>query len=118
MAYTKAPDAQMLQAALVGYEHQRAIVEERIAELRRELAGAPAGSAETGEGTPRRGMSAAGRRRIAAAQRKRWAELKQASATPPAKAKRKMSVAARKRMADATRKRWKAYRAAKAAAAK
>jgi hypothetical protein len=115
MAYTKAPDAQLLQAALVGYEHQRSIVEERTAELRRELAGAPAGSAEGN--TPRRGMSAAGRRRIAAAQRKRWAELKKASVMPPVKTKRKISAAARKRIADATRKRWKAYRAAKAAAA-
>ena len=118
MAYKKAPDESLFQAALVGYEHQRAIVNERIAALRRELAGAPAGSAETGEGKPRRGMSAAGRRRIAAAQRKRWAELKKASVTPPVKATRKISAAARKRMADATRKRWKAYRAAKAAATK
>ena len=116
MAYTKAPDEQLLQAALVGYEHQRAIVDERIAEIRRELAGASGGSG-AGEGTPRRGMSAEGRRRIAAAQRKRWAELKQGSAAP-VKVKRKRSAEARKRIADATRKRWKAYRAAKAAAAK
>ena len=91
------------QAALVGYEHQRAIVEERMAELRWELAGDGARSDEAGEGKPRRGMSAAGRRRIAAAQRKRSPELKKASAKP----QHKIS-AARKRIADTTRKLWKA----------
>src|ERR1043166_6784398 len=108
MTYTKSKNAELLQAALVGYEHQRAIMDERIAEIRRALDGRASGP-DTGEGKPKRGMSAAGRRRIAAAQRKRWAELKKASSTPP-KAKRKMSAAARKRIADATRKRWKAYR--------
>ena len=63
-------------------------------------------------GKPRRGMSAAGQARVAAAQRKRWAALKKADATP-AKAKRKMSAAGRKRIIEATRKRWAAWRAAK-----
>ena len=55
--------------------------------------------------------------RVAAAQRKRWAELKKGEA-PPVKpmAKRKMSAAGRKRIIAATRKRWAARRAAKAAA--
>ena len=115
MAYTKAPDADLLQAALIGYQRQQAVLEERMAEIRRELDGGGGRSDEAGEGKPRRGMSAAGQRRIAAAQRKRWAELKKASATPGA-AKRKMSSAGRKRIIEATRKRWAAWRAAKAAA--
>ena len=63
-------------------------------------------------------MSAAGRKRIAEAQRKRWAAARQATnhdavaAAKPAK-KRTMSAAARKRIADAQKKRWAAVRAKK-----
>jgi hypothetical protein len=60
-------------------------------------------------------MSAAGRRRIAAAQKKRWAALKahaKIAAKPAAPKKRKMSAAARKRIGEATRKRWAALRKA------
>jgi len=39
MAYTKSSDAELLQAALVGYQHQHAILSERIAEITRELGG-------------------------------------------------------------------------------
>ena len=66
----------------------------------------------TGTGT----ISAAGRARIAAAQRARWAKLKgkgprSASTTMPKK--RTMSVAARKRIAAAQRARWARVRAGK-----
>src|SRR5579872_5969272 len=54
-------------------------------------------------GRPRRKMSAAGRRKIAAAQRARWAKLKQRMSQ---RAKRTVSAAARKRMAVAQRARW------------
>jgi len=63
-------------------------------------------------------MSAAGRRHIAAAQRKRWAAVKKSQAQgkgaekPAAPKKRKMSAAARKRIGEATRKRWAAFRKA------
>jgi hypothetical protein len=61
-------------------------------------------------------ISAAGRARIAAAQRARWAKLKgkaprPASATMPKK--RTMSVAARKRIAAAQRARWARVKAGK-----
>jgi len=72
----------------------------------------------------KRTMSAAGRKRIGDAQRKRWAAVRKAvkptpaeaakKAAPPAK-KRKMSAAIRKRIAAAQRKRWAAIRAAKKA---
>src|SRR5437899_424520 len=79
-------DAELLEAALVGLEHQRSEIEEKMAELRRQLddrVGRPARSAaavNTAAPTvpKKRTMSAAGRRRVAAAQRKRWAELKRA----------------------------------------
>lgn len=114
MAYPNIADTQLLQAALVGYERQKEVLEERIAEIRRELVGDGGRSVAVG-GTLNRGMSAEGRARVAAAQRKRWAALKKTSATP-VKAKRKMSAAGRKRIIAATRKRWAAWRAAKAAA--
>src|SRR5205809_4453905 len=65
----------------------------------------------------KRTMSAAGRRRVAAAQRKRWAELKKAQTekAKPVK-KRKLSAAGRKRIIAATKKRWAEYKAKKATA--
>ena len=64
----------------------------------------------------RRSLSAAGRARIAAAQRARWAKLrvvpgKQNVVTMPKK--RTMSAAARKRIAAAQRARWAKVKAAK-----
>jgi hypothetical protein len=111
MAYTLSANAELLKAALIGYEQQKAVMEERIAELRRELG-------EAGEEKPKRGMSADGRARVAAAQRKRWAALKKSEKTEamPEKTKRKMSAAGRKRIIAATKKRWAAWHAAKAAA--
>jgi hypothetical protein len=68
-------------------------------------------------------MSAAGRRRIAEAQRRRWTKARkedEASETPTKAApkKRRISAAARARIAAATKKRWKAWREEKAGAAK
>ena len=63
-------------------------------------------------------ISAAGRRRIAAAQRKRWAERKLSEQGPAPAKKRAISAGGRKHIAEATRKRWAAYRAQKAAVAK
>jgi|SRR5580700_8374393 hypothetical protein len=93
-------DLSLLQAALIGYQHQQDQVEAKIAEIRSQL----------GEkGVARKPMSPA-----SAGQHKRWAAVKLAE--QPAPKKRKMSAAGRKRIADATRKRWAEYRAKKAAA--
>jgi hypothetical protein len=64
-------------------------------------------------------MSAAGRARIAAAQKARWAAQKQQTqpAQSAAPKKRKMSVAGLKAIREATQKRWAAYRKAKKAGA-
>ena len=73
-----------------------------------------------GNGTGRRGrMSAAGRARIAAAQRARWANVKARGenkkvVTVPNK--RTMSASARKRIAAAQRRRWAKVKAAKKSA--
>src|SRR5512146_590194 len=82
----------------------------------RNHAGRPARGRRTARmGRPRRRMSAAGRRRIAAAQRARWAKLK---AKRLQGAKRRVSAAARNRMAAAQRARWAKIRAEKKAAAR
>jgi hypothetical protein len=67
----------------------------------------------------KRTLSAAGRKAIADAARKRWAGIKAAKATPtPAKPavkrKRGISAAARKAMAAAAKKRWAAIKAGRA----
>jgi hypothetical protein len=66
-------------------------------------------------GRPRRRMSAAGRRKIAAAQRARWAKTR---ARRVQRGKRHMSAAARNRIARAQRVRWAQLKAKKKAAAR
>jgi hypothetical protein len=116
-------DPELLNAALVGYEHERAVIVEKIAEIQRQL-GNRAAAPSTNGAKPRRQMSPATRRRIAAAQQRRWAAFHKAQ--EPAKktvtaqkgaaqTTRRMSAAARKRISEATKKRWAAYRAKKAA---
>jgi hypothetical protein len=65
---------------------------------------------------PRSRMSAAGRARIAAAQRARWAKVKAKSDkgnVVPMPKKRTLSAAARKKIAAAQRARWARVKAAK-----
>jgi len=110
-----------LNAALLGYEQQRSEIDERIAELRRQLGRRGAGLGAAAGGSPvskKRTLSAAARERIADAQRKRWAALRQTSKPGSVRqsvpvARRKMSAAGKKRIADAARKRWAAFRAKK-----
>jgi hypothetical protein len=65
--------------ALVGYEIEKRKIEDKIRQIRAQLGGRSAGrpGAPAGaQGGPRRKrtLSASARKRIAAAQRKRWAE--------------------------------------------
>ena len=60
-----------------------------------------------------KGISAAGRARIAAAQKARWARIKgRKSAPAPGTNKRTMSAAARRRIAVAQKARWAKWRKA------
>lgn len=74
-------DNATLQMALIGYESERQKIQEKIAELQRQLksrnhrAGTAVAEAPANRG--RRRMSAAARKRIAAAQKARWAEYRQ-----------------------------------------
>src|SRR5690349_9096410 len=78
--------------------------------------GRPARGGRTARmGRPRRRMSAAGRRKIAAAQRARWAK---ARASRVQRGRRHLSAAARNRIARAQRIRWAKLKASKKAAAR
>jgi hypothetical protein len=111
---------EIIAAAIVGFESHKARIDAQIAELRQMLSGDPAASASTPEPPTRkrRKMSAAGRARIAEAQRKRWAASKKAAqpSAPGAapKPKRILSAAGRRAISEATKKRWAAVKAAKA----
>ena len=73
----------MLAMALVGYEVEKKKIEERIRELRSVLEGKTAGkqgSATNSEAPKRRKLSAAARKRISLAQKKRWAEQRKSQA--------------------------------------
>ena len=112
----------ILQAALIGLEAQRHRLDGQISEVRQLLgsnsrSAVPAATPET-PSRRKRAMSAAARARIAAAQRKRWAETKTASAPAAPKKvvrKRKLSAAGRKAIAEAAKRRWAALREAKKA---
>ena len=111
---------EIINAALDGFKAQKSRINQQIAELRTMLNGGPAQSAVASEPTPRKGrrMSAAARRRIAAAQRARWAKLRgEAKPAAPAarkasKPKRRISPEGLKRIIAATKKRWRLQRAA------
>ena len=105
-------DYTLLEAALVGYQHQREVIDAKIAEIQSELGHAAKGPAGAGG---KRVMNAAARERIAQAQRKRWAEFHKTKGGTAKK--RAMSAEGRERIAAATRKRWAEYRAAKEKAA-
>ena len=70
-------DLSMLSMALVGYELEKKKIDERIREVRAQLAGQPSIDGQTPK---RRKLSVAARKRIGAAQKKRWAEHRKALA--------------------------------------
>jgi len=118
--------AEIIAAAIGGYEFQKTLIDARIAELRAMLSGPATEPAATPQPPKhkRRKMSAAGRKAIAEAQRKRWAASKKAAEPPapaapvPPKRKRRISKAGMARIIAATKERWARVRAAKAQQAK
>ena len=107
---------EIISAAIDGYEAQKSQIDTKIADLRAML---PDGSGRAAAPSVppkrrRRRISAAGRARIAAAQRKRWAALNGPSgeARPePSKPKRRLSRAGKAAIVAALKKRWAAKRA-------
>ena len=110
---------QIIQAAIDGLEGRKQRIDEVIAELRQRIGGGTSAATPSSSRTGRRTMSAAARKRIAEAQRKRWAAVKKGAkpktaAAAPKKAKRRLSPEGRRRIVEATKKRWAAVRAAAA----
>jgi hypothetical protein len=116
---------EFLIAALEGFESQKMRLEAQISELRAMLSGESTKPA----GTPKpvkhgRTMSAAARKLISDAQKRRWAALKGPSESPSEKVtpvapkkKRKLSAAGRRAIAEAAKKRWAKLKAAQPPAA-
>ena len=115
MAYPKL-STEILSAAIQGFEQQKLLIDDQIAELRAMMSGdADESPAAPGPITKtRRKMSAAARKRMGDAQRKRWSASKDQSVSPsPAtsegsKPKRKLSAAGKAAIVAALKKRWAA----------
>ena len=108
---------EIIDAAIEGFEAKKRRVEGQISELRAMRSGAPAQSVSPTARQPRRQISAAGRKAIAEAQRKRWAASKveaqpKAAKTKPAKKKRTLSAEGKANIVAALKKRWAAKKAA------
>jgi hypothetical protein len=76
-------DLTTLQMALVGYEFEKRKIEDKISELQARLKGkgrTNSASAAKPAGAVKRFLSPAARARIAAAQKKRWAEHRKRAA--------------------------------------
>jgi hypothetical protein len=106
---------EIITAAISGFEEQKRQIDAQISDLRVQLSGRQAAPTAAPEptGRKRRKMSAAGRKAIAEAQRKRWAAKAASQPQTPAKPKRRLSAAGRAAIIAATKKRWAAKRAAK-----
>jgi hypothetical protein len=88
-------DRSILEMALMGYEAERQKIEAAMAAVRKQVDGHAVAPAVDGGRRPKQVMSAAARRRIAAAQRKRWAAFLAEGGTARSAPKRKLSAAAK-----------------------
>jgi hypothetical protein len=82
MTRTTDTDNSLLEAALLGYQSQLADIMAKIADIQRRLGGPLSARTSAPSGTrpnKKHIISAEGRARIAAAQRKRWAAAKKAA---------------------------------------
>ncbi|HYA78934.1 MAG TPA: hypothetical protein VED19_00320 [Candidatus Nitrosopolaris sp.] len=93
--------------------HRAADLKHKIESLQKQLTRLLGGTAGVATPRKRRKLSAAARRKIAAAQKARWAKVKgrKSAAKPVKKARRKMSASARAKIAAAARARWKKAKA-------
>jgi hypothetical protein len=94
--------------------HRAADLKHKIESLQKQLVRLLVGTAGAAAPRKRRKMSAAGRRKIAAAQRARWAKVKgrKTGTKPVKKARPNMSAAARAKISAAAKKRWAKAKAA------
>ena len=97
-----------LASVLKNLEQERIRLTAQLQNLNSALA------ALTGKSQSKRGISAGGRARIAAAQRARWAKVRGAKVVPITRNRRKMSAAAIARIRAAQKARWVKWRKQKA----
>ena len=112
---TRQLTAEILDAAIEGFEARRLHIDEQIAQVRQLLNGDRPVATSTLEPQkqPHRRMSTATRKRIGDAQRKRWAITEaQTASKATAEPKRKLSAAGRAAIVAALKKRWALKRAA------
>jgi hypothetical protein len=101
-----------LTSVLNQLEQERASLASQIERLNNALSALNG----TGNGTRKGTMSAAGRARIAAAQRARWAKVRGRKLVSITARKRTMSAGARRKIAAAQKARWAKWRKAQKAA--
>ena len=111
-------DTAILQMALIGFQSQLAQITEKMREIRKRLgrAGSNVGDGDMPASRRKHHMSAAGRKRIADAQKKRWAAFHRGASLKKGAAKRTLSPEAKARLA-ANLAKARAARAAKAKSA-
>src|SRR5438067_5128613 len=104
----------IIEAAIHGFEEQKREIDAQITELRAMLMGETNEHAGTAVRRPRRKRSAAARKAMAEAQRRRWAAVRANSTAPKTrkKSKRKLSAEGRAAIVAALKKRWAAKKAA------
>jgi hypothetical protein len=109
---------EIINAAIVGFEQQKVRIDAQIADLRSMLDGGrtePAAALAVPR-RKRREMSAAARKRMGEAQRKRWAESRglagASSETVTTKPKRQLSAAGKAAIVAALKRRWAAKKVA------
>jgi len=101
-----------MYANLSSQELRRAAaIKERIDSLQKELDGLLGGPKIKASAGPR-SMSAAARAKIAAAQKVRWAKVRENTKSPAKARRRKMSAVARAKIAAAAKARWAKAKAA------
>jgi len=110
----------ILAAALEGFVAQKDRINANIAEIKQLLNGsAPSPATTTDAVKPRKKRSAAVRRKMALAQKARWATIKHVAEPPQAVAakpkKRMLSAAGKRAIIAGIKKRWAAVKAAKQA---
>jgi hypothetical protein len=106
-------------AAIEGFELQKIKIDNKIAQIRQMLSEGPTETVATSEAPvgKRKKFSAAARKRMAEAQKLRFARLKGETEPPspvapePPKAKRKISADGMKRIIAATKERWRRQKA-------
>ena len=93
-------DTATLKMALIGYQSQLTQITEKMMEIRKHLGRAASNVGDGGMPAPRRKhhMSAEGRKRVAAAQRKRWAAFHKGAGAKKGAAKRALSPEAKAKL--------------------